>query len=191
MNEITTHKWNRRYAQAAFNPQPAMVLEKYAYLLPAQGRALDLACGTGGNALLLAGQGLDTTAWDISDVAINQLADSRHTQGYLHAEARDVEKHPPAPNSFDVIVVSYFLYRPLMKALVAALCPGGLLFYQTFTEQRVAGAAGPSNPDFLLKPNELLNTFEDLHTLLYQEEGLTGNLDQGVRNIALYVGQKE
>lgn len=190
MSEMMNKKWNQRYAQAAFHPQAAMVLEKYTYLLPQKGRALDLACGTGGNALLLAGRGLETCAWDISDVAINQLVHAENRPEHLQAEVRDVERHPPEPNRFDVIVVSYFLSRPLMTALVSALRPEGLLFYQTFTEQRIPGAAGPSNPDFLLKPNELLHAFLHLQTLVYQEEGLTGDLDQGVRNIALYVGKK-
>ena len=67
----------------------------------------------------------------------------------------DVEQEPPQANSFDVIVVSYFLERKLAPALMNALRPNGLLFYETFIREKPQGV-GPSNPDFLLGENDIL-----------------------------------
>ncbi len=181
-------KWDRHYQQTPLDgpPQPARVLTDFAHLLPASGQALDLACGRGGNALFLAERGLQVQAWDISEQAITDLQAITGDLP-LTASVRDVIAAPPAPASFDVITVSHFLHRPLFAALAAALRPGGLLYYQTFTTERVAGASGPRNPDYLLKPNELLRAFCDLRVLDWREEGLVGDVSRGVRNIAMLV----
>lgn len=182
-------KWDARYAQAdADAPRPALVLREHAHLLPTRGDALDLACGLGGNALFLAQQGLRVQAWDVSAVAIDRLRQCA-TEAELSAEVRDVLVVLPAADSFDVIVVSYFLDRALFPHLIAALRLGGLLFYQTFIRDKVADK-GPSNPEFLLAENELLQLAGDLQVLVYREEGSTGDTTQGFRNEAMLVGRK-
>jgi len=183
-------KWNSRYATAAGKPRAALVLRENRHLLPASGDALDLACGLGGNALLLAQAGLTVQAWDLSSVAIDALR-LRTAAECLPVEAavRDVDKQPPMPTSFDVIVVSYFLQRTLAPALCAALRPGGLLFYQTFVKNKVY-QQGPTNPDFLLAENELLTLFAPLRLRVYHEIGALGDITQGLRNEVLFVGQK-
>ncbi len=154
------------------------------------GTAIDVACGLGANALFLARRGLQTLAWDLSEVAVAKLQDFARTQGIpLSAEARDVLAHPPPPASADVIVVSRFLDRPLAPRLEQALRPGGILFYQTFTREKV-GSAGPISPEFLLGRNELLHLFPNLRVVAYREEGLIGDLTQGLRNEALLVAQQ-
>ncbi len=109
----------------------------------------------------LAQQGYHTTAWDISETAIAAIA-QRPTSRIALAQVRDVSAQPPAPQSFDVIVVCRFLERSLCPAISAALKPGGVLFYQTFTQ-------GLSNPDYLLRRNELPALFSRLSTLEYHE----------------------
>lgn len=183
--------WNQRYRDnATFDiPKPALVLSENFHLLPEQGSALDLACGRGGNALFLARQGLQVTAWDYSSVAIEQLKNlGEHQHLELQAEVRDVVDKPPSSQSFDVILVSYFLDRSIIPNLIAALKPGGLLFYQTFIQEK-QNDIGPSNPDFLLQPNELLELFSSLRILVYREEGIVGNIAQGFRNEAFLVAQ--
>jgi len=140
--------------------------------------------------LLLARHGLETWAWDISAVAIEQLKDTaRACHLTIHAEVRDVESAVFEPDCFDVIVGSRFLLRSLCAALILALKPGGLLFYQTFTREKVR-ASGPNNPDFLLFEGELLSLFEPLKTLVYREEGRVGDVNKGLRNEALLIGQR-
>ena len=97
--------------------------------------------------------------------------------------------HPPDPDSFDVICVGHFLERSLCPKIAAALRPGGLLFYQTFTEERVDDG-GPGNPAFRLGCNELLRLFPDLVVRLYREEGRVGDMTRGFRNRAQLIAQR-
>jgi SAM-dependent methyltransferase len=192
VNEVRA-RWERIHAAAAEAgpPEAARVLAENAHLLPTTGRALDLASGPGGNALLLARVGLETHAWDIAPTAIARLERQAAALGLtIQAATRDVEAAPPPPGGFDVIVVSRFLSRPLAGALIAALRPGGLLYYQTFTREK-AFAGGPSNPDYLLAPGELLRMFSALRPVTYREEGWLGDVRRGFRNQALFVGLKE
>ena len=184
-------KWNRIYRNGARNiPAAARVLADFEYLLPVTGRALDLACGAGGNALLLAQHGLQTWAWDIADAALEQLQAlvSDNKLG-IAVQRRDVVCLPPDPASFDVIVVSRFLERGLIPAIIQALRNNGLIFYQTFITEK-APDCGPRNPDYLLHANELLVLFKSLHIIYYREEGTLGDSARGFRNEAMLIAQK-
>jgi tellurite methyltransferase len=190
VSEDLKNKWNARYRDSTGEAQAAAVLTSNIHLLPRQGSALDLACGLGANALLLAKKGLQTWAWDLSEVAIEKLqAQARDLELPLIAETRDVERHPPEPERFDVIVVTRFLDRSLAPALMDALRPGGLLFYQTWTRTSV-DQSGPGNPTYRLEDNELLHMFAPLSLIVYREEARIGDLDKGFRNEAMLVGQK-
>ena len=187
---LARERWNARYQQSQATPEPVQVLREYAHLLPTAGDALDLACGLGANALFLAAHGLQTWAWDVSDVAIahvRRLAKRRRLTVYT--EVRDVVSAPPEPVSFDMIVISRFLDRSLTSKLVAALRPGGLLFYQTFTILTV-NDYGPHNAAYRLAPQELLHMFHQLRVVVYREDGQLGDLTQGLRNEVMFVGQK-
>jgi tellurite methyltransferase len=181
--------WNERYAGAdATEASPAEVLRDFAHLLPAWGRALDLACGLGANALLLARRGLQVEAWDSSAVAIERLREAAALEGLdIRSDVRDVVLQPPQVGSFDVIVVSRFLERSLVSALQAALRPGGLLYYQTFIREAVHADRGPRRPEYRLAGNELLGLFRDLRLIVYREEGRLGNLGAGLRDEAYAV----
>lgn len=183
-------KWNQRYAASNQPNIAAQVLTDNLHLLPAEGTALELAAGMGGNALLLARQGLQTQAWDLSDVAMSKLqrfADDEQLPLQVHCH--DLEHHPLPKASFDLICVSGFLERSLCPSISAALKPGGLLCYQTFTLAKVR-QGGPSNPDFLLKPGELLQLFSSLQPLVYREECDCGDLELGLRNQAYLIARR-
>jgi len=183
-------KWNERYSAAQDELHAAQVLRENLHLLPERGRALDLACGLGANAILLAKQGLQVDAWDIADVAVASLQETvRKQQLSIQAEVRDVETYPPDPGTFDVIVVSYFLARGIIPALIQALKPGGLIYYQTFTQQRVSDR-GPQQMEFRLAEQELLQLFSGLQVVFYREEGRIGDLHKGCRDEAMYIGRK-
>jgi tellurite methyltransferase len=183
-------KWDGIYTQREGEVTAASVLLQNQHLLPSKGRALDLACGLGGNAKLLAKAGLEVDAWDISPVAIKQLQqEAQSKQLTINAQVHDVIEKPPATNSYDVIVVSFFLDRDLCEKLMLALQPGGLLFYQTYCLDKV-NQTGPQNPDYLLVDNELLRLFSSLKVRVYREEALLGDHQQGFRNIAFLVAEK-
>jgi len=184
-------KWNERYRAETGERQASRVLRENLHLLPDNGHALDLACGLGGNSMLLAEQGLKVDAWDIADVPIAALQDvALKRQFSIQARVRDVETNPPGPESFDVIVVSYFLDRDIIPALMLALKPGGLIYYQTFTRQCVSNR-GPQRAEFRLADQELLQLFSGLQVLFYREEGRTGDLQKGLRDEAMLVGRRK
>lgn len=198
-------KWNQIYKNKGLKgnahlnvPQPCSLLSQYHYLLPSNGTAIDIACGTGGNAIFLANHGFTTAAIDISDVAIDQL--NARNIPRLKAYYQDVEKQhkltsnsintkPISQDSFDVIVISCYLYRDLCPSIIAALAPGGLLFYQTFHQQKQS-SSGPSNSNFLLKNNELLDLFSPLDTLIFHQLSNQGDLSQGNRDLSSLIAQK-
>jgi len=165
-------RWDERYRNTKNIGKPAGVLEHYQHLLPKQGAALDLACGLGGNALLLAQHGLDAYAWDISPVGIQTLAEQAlHSSLFIQTEVRDISSEPPEPESFDATVVSYFLERDLFPALINSLRPNGMLFYQTFTQKHYSDS-GPGSPDYRLQSNELLKHVKGLQVIAYHENYL-------------------
>ena len=191
MSATDRAKWDRIYTDGAEKSvETCRVLSSHSHLLPAEGEALDLACGRGGNALYLAARGLVTHAWDISPVAVKALSDRARRNGLpLVAQQRDVSAHPPEPETFDIIVVSRFLDRTLAPAICAALRERGLLFYQTFIREKTADT-GPNNPAYRLEANELLRLFQSLHLIYYHEEGNVGDTSRGFRNEAMLVAQK-
>ena len=185
-------KWNARYAEVESDapPSAAQVLMENQHLLPDTGVALEVACGLGGNAWLLAEKGFETHAWDASNVAVERLCSSAKARGLsIQAQVRDVVNQPPTENRYDVIVASRFLQRSLIPKIIAALTSGGLVFYQTFIQDKPADL-GPNNPDYLLAENELLQLFSGLRILVYREEGQVGQVTQGFRGEAMLVGQK-
>jgi tellurite methyltransferase len=190
MSELQ-EKWDCIYSRDEPGSQaPVPVLSENAFLLPPAGDALDLASGLGANAIFLAERGLKVTAIDISFVAIEKL----NAYASCRRLAIDARQEAVVPSSlpysaFDVIVISRFLDRSLNDAIIAALKPGGLLFYQTFTRLKVS-ADGPNNPAYLLEAGELLSLFSPLRPVLYRENAAIGDIRQGLRNEAQFIGQK-
>ncbi len=173
-------KWDRRYLDSDAESRAATVLKDNLHLLPKTGQALDLACGLGGNALLLAEQGLNVDAWDISPVAIDKLSEKAEGMS-LAAKVVNITPKALQANAFDVIVVSYFLDREIAPAIIKALKPGGLLFYQTFNQNQLG--RGPGNPAYRLQENELLRLFAPLTVRFYREEQASDE--------AMLIAQKE
>jgi SAM-dependent methyltransferase len=190
MSTADREKWNQIYLGERDASHAASVLLDNIYLLPTRGIALDLACGLGANALELARAGLEVSGWDCSDVALDRLGRRARQLGLtVSLQLRDVIADPPAPSSFDVIIVVHFLDRSLVPHIIQALRPGGIVFYQTFTREK-KDDCGPHNPDYLLAPNELLNLFSGLNILYYREDGRTGDLSRGIRNEAMLIAKK-
>lgn len=184
------NKWDGIYRQQSGFPQPADVLTENAFLLPETGTALELACGQGANAVFLARQGLQVRAWDISPVALALLRRQADENGLsITTEAVDIQASTLPENAFDVIVVSRFLDRTLCDAIIASLKNGGLLFYQTFTVDKIT-PQGPNNPVYLLQRNELLRLFAPLTLLYYREYARVGDLACSARDEAAFIGQK-
>jgi SAM-dependent methyltransferase len=169
---VERSRWDARHREADGPGTVTALLAEQAQHLPRAGRALDLACGLGADALMLAARGLETHAWDRSPVAIERLREQAAGRGLsVHAAVRDVLARPPGPEAFDLIVVAHFLERALAPAICRALRPGGVLFYQTFSRAEPLGTGGPRNPAYRLDPGELRRLFAPLQGLLHREPG--------------------
>jgi len=126
---------------------------RFAPLIPAAGRVLDLACGSGRHARLLADLGYHVVAVDRDPQALAGLTG----QARITAQLADLEQGawPYEGASFDGIVVTNYLHRPRFAALLAGLRQNGVLIYETFMSGQEA-LGRPASPEFLLQPGELL-----------------------------------
>ena len=146
------------------------LLKDLAYLLPKKGSALDLACGTGRNALFLAQRGLDVVGMDRSAEALQEAADSAaEARLKVHWQQEDLETVHLSSAGFDVVTCFYYRDPRLYPQIVSTLKTGGLLFYETYTRGQVYFPTGPRNPVFLLDHGELLSAFDGLRVLFYRE----------------------
>jgi len=135
---------------------PSAWVQGHAILIPAGGAVLDLACGRGRHTRLLAGLGYAVEAVDRDAEALAGLAGLPG----VTVRCADIEQRqwPYTGQRFAGIVVCNYLHRPLFPHLLAALAEGGALIYETFMlgNERLGR---PATPDFLLRPNELLDVF--------------------------------
>jgi SAM-dependent methyltransferase len=131
------------------------------------GTVLDVAAGNGRHTRHLRGLGYRVVAVDVD---LSRMADLAADDGLELVEA-DLENAPwPFEGrSFDGIVVTNYLHRPLLPILAKSLAADGVLIYETFAEGNEQ-CGRPSNPDFLLREGELCNAFSEL-TLIEYEHG--------------------
>lgn len=132
---------------------PSEWVSRFTHLIPEGGRAADVACGRGRHARHLRDRGLSVVAIDRDTEALATLRGLER----IEPVAADIESGPWPfpPGTFDAVVVTNYLWRPLVPHLIAALREGGVLIYETFAlgNERYGR---PANPDFLLRRNELL-----------------------------------
>ena len=151
---------------------PSDWLQRWAHLLPAGGRVLDVACGRGRHLRWLAGRGFVLTGIDRDAVALAALQDLTSEIERVEADIEN-EAWPLPGRQFDAVLVSNYLWRPLWPQLLASLAPGGVLVYETFAAGNET-VGKPSRPDFLLQPGELLQRCASLHTVAYEDGFLDG-----------------
>ena len=133
---------------------PSTWITRHAGLIAAGAHVLDLACGGGRHTRYLRGRGLRVTAIDIDTSGLADLADDP----LVEIVEMDLERPgatPLAGRRFDAVVVTDYLFRPLLVPLVDCLEPGGIFLYETFARGNERFGR-PRNPDFLLKRGELL-----------------------------------
>ncbi|HEY8491451.1 MAG TPA: methyltransferase domain-containing protein [Dehalococcoidia bacterium] len=174
--------WNQRYSQAPGEErEPASLLVENLVLLPLGGKALDLAMGTGRNAVYLATLGFHVTGIDISPVAVQMARSRAHWAGVkIEGIVANLERYRIPENTYDLIINFYYLQRSLAPQILRALRPGGVLCFETFTqEQRRYGR--PHTISYLLEPGELAEMFPGLETLHYFE----GVVEEGPRKKAI------
>ncbi len=161
----------------------AWVLRHLALLRPG-GLVLDLAAGSGRHTKLLLDRGFRVRAVDRDITALSALAGPRCT-----VEQIDLETGEPwrLGGGYDGIVVTNYLHRPLLPAIVGALAPGGAVIYETFAlgNERFGQ---PRNPDFLLRPGELLDAFASLTVVAFEQGEIASPRPAVVQRIAAVNG---
>ena len=154
--------------------QPAQFLVENADLLP-RGRALDVAMGSGRNAIYLARMGFQVEGVDASREAVEEALARAHEEGIsIQTRVEDLEKIPYIDEeAYDLVICFNYLQRSLMPQMKNWVKPGGMLVYETFIVDHVLFGK-PRNPDHLLRHNELLHIFRDFRVLRYRE-GIFGD----------------
>lgn len=157
---------------------PSSWVVDHASLIPANGQVLDLACGKGRHTRYLLDLGCRVTAVDID---LSSLTGLRGEPGLTLMQA-DLEGNPwPfGGQTFGGIVVTSYLHRPLLPAIVAAVAPDGVLIYETFARGN-ENYGRPANPDFLLKPGELLDAAAGELTVIGYGHGYSDQPKPGIR----------
>jgi len=183
-------EWDERYRQGLTMPdEPAALLLENLSLLPKGGKAIDIAMGTGRNALYLACLGFRVTGIDLSAVAVEKCREKAERLGLpVEAFVADLQHYHLPRGEYDLIVNFYYLQRSLAPPIVAALKPGGVLVFETFTINQLQFGWGPKTSDYLLRPGELREMFAGLETLLYDEGIIQG--DRGPKAVARLIGRK-
>jgi SAM-dependent methyltransferase len=169
--------WDTRYREkpGSWTEPDEFLTQAYAAFLSTSpsGSALDLAGGAGRNALFLLRRGWRVKLLDISEVGLQLAREKAEAEGLssnMTAELVDLNTILDLGSAdYDLVMVFNFLRRELFPALAAALKPGGLLVYKTYTTARQDFGSGPSDRRYLLEPNELREAFSSLNILHYRE----------------------
>ena len=149
------------------NPSPWV--RRFASLATPGGRVLDLASGSGRHSLLLAGMGFRVEAVDRDKAAMAALA-VRDPRISVRVADLEADPWPYEGVTFDAVVVTNYLFRPLMPRLIDALDENGILIYETFMVGNERHGK-PSNPDFLLRSGELLDVLRPALVVIGFEQG--------------------
>ena len=185
--------WDERYRNEDAVPErgPAAFLVEHHHLLPERGRGLDVAMGTGRNALYLASLGYEVTGIDVSGVAVERCREEAERRGLrIEAVQADLGSYRLPSEAYDVIIDFYYLQRELAPALVAALRPGGVLVFESFTTEQRRFGWGPQQEEFLLRPGELRTLFPNLEELVYREGLVESQSGRGTKAVAGLVARK-
>lgn len=170
-------RWNKTYRKEKAVTESSWAVRRF-FSLASGRKALDIAAGTGRNAVFLADQGFIVDAVDISDIGLAQFA-GNHPR--INPICADLDNFDIPRNHYDLIVNTKFLNRRLFPYIYEGLVGGGLLIFETFLEIPDNNAQQPHCRDYLLRQNELLHAFIDLRIVFYKE----GNVDDESEDMPL------
>ncbi len=178
-------RWDKKYAteKYVFGREAIPFVQNHVDLLP-KGHALDIAMGEGRNGVFLATKGFQVTGVDISSEGLKKAeALAAEHSATITTMVVDLEAYAIPPNTYDVIICTYYLQRDLFPKIAAALKPGGMALIETYTTDHSQYRPG-FNKAWLLKPNQLLTMLPGLRVLRYQE------VDTGQAAFASILAQK-
>jgi tellurite methyltransferase len=176
MSSDDQSRWDRQYALSPGADQPSsflrQILDSDAWDIP-RGLALDVAAGTGRNAIFLAERGFTVVATDISSIALDEARRRAEEKSLaISWQQADLEQIALPHSAYDVIVNLNYLQRSLFPQIRKALKTNGRVIFETYLiDQQAIGH--PKNPAYLLDHNELLEQFRDFRVLYYHEGKFT------------------
>ncbi|HSI67204.1 MAG TPA: class I SAM-dependent methyltransferase [Planococcus sp. (in: firmicutes)] len=196
------NNWNERYKDEkyVYGIEPNVFLKEIQPALLSAGEVLTIAEGEGRNAVFLAEQGLDVTAWDFAQSGLDKvslLAKERGT--HVDTELVDLAHVTWQPNQWDEIVCifGHFPKEVRLKTLTGineAVKPGGYFVAEVYSHYQLPyQSGGPKKSDFLYRPEELLQEFSDwriIHFFLGEVIRNEGDLHKGLSHVIQFVGQK-
>jgi SAM-dependent methyltransferase len=161
-------------------------VRRWSHLVPARGRVLDVACGSGRHARWFAQRGCTVTGVDRDALATAGLDE------FAEIVIADIEAGPwPfGERAFDAVVVTNYLWRARLADIVASVAPGGVLVYETFAAGNES-VGKPSNPAFLLRPGELLQAAAGLRVIAFEDGFEAGSMTTSARFVQRIVAVRE
>lgn len=163
---------------------PSTWVARFLPLIAPGSRVLDLAAGSGRHVRVLRAQGFTVLAVDRDIGALQPLAGPG-----CEGRAVDLESGGPWPlgGGYGCVVVTNYLFRPLLPAIAAALAPGGIVIYETFMRGNERFGR-PNNPDFLLRPGELLEAFAGFTVIAFEQGEVAHPRPAMIQRIAAIAG---
>ena len=143
-------------------------VKRWSHLVPPGGVVLDIACGHGRHMKWFATRQHPVVGIDRSPGAIDSVS---HLGDAVLADIENAAwplMQGAQIRTFDAVIVTNYLWRPLLPVITQSLAPGGVLIYETFAAGNET-IGKPSRADFLLQPGELLRAFSSLRTIAFED----------------------
>jgi SAM-dependent methyltransferase len=185
MSDIEHRKWTSRWGRRTYSKDigPRDILRNWVHSFP-RGRALDIACGSGRNALYLADSGFTVDAIDISLPALKLVGMGSYDRGTsVNLILADLDKYTILPNIYDLISCTFYLNRDIVPNIRNGLKPGGFIVYEQHYLNDYTFPLG-----FKLKPKELLGLFKGFDIKFFSE--VTKEEDDKDISVSSLVAQK-
>ena len=162
-------RWNSKYETEVylFGEKPIPFLVDNVHLLR-KGKVLDIAMGEGRNGVYLATKGFEVLGLDISEKGLEKAHNlAKKNKVTIATKVVDLESFTLEPNSYDVILCTYYMQKDLFKQFQSALKPGGMIVVETYNVDYMKYVR--FNRKWALDTNELLDLFKGLRIIRYQD----------------------
>ena len=163
---------------------PSIWVNRFLPLIKPGGLVLDVAAGSGRHVRLLRDRGFAVCAVDRDTTALLAFTGPRCEVRRIDLETDDSSQ---LGDDYDGIIVTNYLHRPLLPAIARALAPGGVLIYETFARGNESFGR-PASPDFLLSPGELLDAFENLTVVAFEQGQVSVPRPAVIQRLAAVLG---